>query len=669
MSINSTSSSQKTTEIQFSRSFPLDIMRKIFSYQSTSITTAQTILYEIGQHHQKLYDQDPQELKGFASEKKIADSQKNSKKIYYKNVYENFCKKEPNDTQELDSFGRLSSEAKLKIKAARYLNDFARLPEKVKSITKEVINEKSVNPSSKIGLQHYKWVEVADIYKLLLEDKEFRDGCQNYSLSNFINHDREKKILQGDVLPEKEKEALNIIYDDFSLISKKHNVYSDFERKKSEFHGLFKGPGKYFLEKAGNTSLEQLTYIESYPEVVPKWSKTVQLYLQLRKQTKFLPYLDHGYDNEEKIEPLITELRQIVHEDMTIDDDVQAEILDKIFDRLNSLEEKMNIISDYLFIEAMGANGKEFLASKGADNDITSRLQYIENNPNAIKEWLSRQTLTHFHVHSPLVTRIPDGFNTSIIEFLHLNGTKVKHLPKNLYAPELIILNLSQTPIESLPNNLFCPKLKTLDLAYCKKLFNLPDNLSLPQLENLTLSNSSITHLPEKINLPKLQYLFLESSNLAYLPDPLNLPELIWLNLSETPIRVLPKKINLPKLQKFMFTFSKIVDLPKELDLPSLQSLDLSDAQNLTHFPDKFNPKRLTSLKIPRTKITSFPKNFRPTNLRFLDITGSSIEYVPEHLRTNNLSRWLLLKSYVQQLKNEVKDGLTSFDIGDVLGI
>ncbi|XP_060552308.1 leucine-rich repeat-containing G-protein coupled receptor 4-like isoform X2 [Ruditapes philippinarum] len=309
--------------------------------------------------------------------------------------------------------------------------------------------------------------------------------------------------------------------------------------------------------------------------------------------------------------------------------------------RLNTLSMVSNSISSLSSNVFSGLNKLEHLYLQGntlqsvpvaALSDLPSLVTlYLDNNnitSVADDSFASLKYLGNLRLDVNLLTEIPvTALNKArTLHAINFGSNQIKEVPD--YA----FVNLTNLALVILSNN---------------KISHISENAfyGLPVLKLLDLSNNRLTEIPAAINaLPDLFDLSVRENRIAYLPDGCfsSNKKLSILNLKENPI-----------VSCGVNTFS---------GLPDLGELVLSEAGELTIFPNLAGSTSLEKISLDRASITSLPDKLCQNlhQLTVLDVHKNQISSIPNMTDCHALTSLNLGNNGISEIIGSPLEGLYS---------
>ena len=250
----------------------------------------------------------------------------------------------------------------------------------------------------------------------------------------------------------------------------------------------------------------------------------------------------------------------------------------------------------------------------------------------------------------------PDIFPRGL-QFLHtLQIFNMDHIPGILQrciwtSIHHLVFTNSQLSSSRLPAELSknLPSLENVDLSD-NSLTDIPAGLfkSLSSLENVDLSDNSLTDIPAGLfkNLPFLENVDLSDNSLTDIPAGLfkNLPFLENVDLSDNSLTDIPAELskNLPSLKNVDLSDNSLTDIPAGLfkNLPFLENVDLSD-NSLTDIPAGLF-KNLSSLKnvdLSTNLLTTIHRGMfvNLPVLKIINLSANQLNYIAEDAISSSL--------------------------------
>ncbi|KAK0599964.1 hypothetical protein LWI29_010250 [Acer saccharum] len=297
------------------------------------------------------------------------------------------------------------------------------------------------------------------------------------------------------------------------------------------------------------------------------------------------------------------------------------------------------------------------------------------------------------------LTKFPQISGNNITR-LDLSGTAIKELHHSIShlngLKELFLRRCKN--LETLPSGIHFESLTSLDLSNCNNLTKFPQ-ISSNNITRLDLSGTAIKELHHSIShLNGLKELFLRRcKNLETLPSGIHFESLTSLDLSNcnnltkfpeisgnnitrldlsgTAIKELHHSIShLNGLKElFLRRCENLETLPSGIHFESLTSLDLSNCNNLTKFP-QISSNNITRLDLSGTAIKELHHSISHLNglkelfLRRLDLSGTAIKELHHSISHLNGLKELFLRrcENLETLPSGIHfESLTSLDLSN----
>ncbi|XP_045175461.2 leucine-rich repeat-containing G-protein coupled receptor 5-like isoform X1 [Mercenaria mercenaria] len=261
-------------------------------------------------------------------------------------------------------------------------------------------------------------------------------------------------------------------------------------------------------------------------------------------------------------------------------------------------------------------------------------------------------SLRTLHLDNNQITSVPDNSFKTLrsLSNLRLDVNLLRAIPVTALnqAKNLEAINFEYNQIEEVPDNAFV-NLTNLAVAMLSNnaLSNIGDHAfyGLQVLKLLDLSNNRLTEIPAAINdLPDLFDLSVRENKIEYLADDCfsSNKKLSLLNLKDNPIASCG-----------MNTFS---------GLPKLVELVLSEAHELTSFPNLAGSNGLEKITIDRASITSLPDKLCQNlhALTVLDVHTNHISSIPNMSDCSALTSLNLGNNGISEIVGSPLEGLRS---------
>ncbi|XP_045479243.1 lutropin-choriogonadotropic hormone receptor isoform X2 [Harmonia axyridis] len=249
-----------------------------------------------------------------------------------------------------------------------------------------------------------------------------------------------------------------------------------------------------------------------------------------------------------------------------------------------------------------------------SNNNITVLNETsFSNYPNLEELILSDNKLDFIHPRTFI--------KNTLLKRLLLQNCDLSEIPKEALKPlkKLQTMNIGHNTITVLQKDAFPDEMKNLLVLLLKRnqIAEISENafVKLTSLKVLELDDNYLTHIPLAVTkLPQLQELSISGNRIKYIPGGL---------LQQTPaLALLELKGNSLEGVDF-YAFSH---------LPRLRKLILSDAKNLSTFPNLNGTSALEVLRLDRASLGDVPSNlctFCP-KLKSLDLKSNQLEKIPD---------------------------------------
>ncbi|KAK9875696.1 hypothetical protein WA026_009493 [Henosepilachna vigintioctopunctata] len=244
----------------------------------------------------------------------------------------------------------------------------------------------------------------------------------------------------------------------------------------------------------------------------------------------------------------------------------------------------------------------------------------------------------------------PASFSKNVqLKRLLLQNCGLTEVPTDAFKTlkKLQTLNIASNMITVLQKDVFPEEMKNLLILLMKRnqIVEISENAftKLTSLKVLELDDNYLTHIPLAITkLPQLQELSISGNRIKYIPGGL---------LQQTPaLALLELKGNTLEGVDF-YAFSH---------LPRLRKLILSDAKNLTIFPNLNGTSALEVLRLDRSSLTEVPTTlctFCP-KLKSLDLKSNKLTKIPEINNCREMRVLDLANNKIRSLEGRVFRGM-----------
>ncbi|KAL5007915.1 hypothetical protein ScPMuIL_016721 [Solemya velum] len=284
-----------------------------------------------------------------------------------------------------------------------------------------------------------------------------------------------------------------------------------------------------------------------------------------------------------------------------------------------------------------------------------SRLQilYLEgNNLTEVPSTAMRHlpSLQKLQLNDNQITSVPDDSFRGMADLkeIHLDMNKLDEIPvKALHqATSLEAINLNLNQILSIPNYAFQNSTKLGILLCGQNRISLIEDYAfegLPYLRILELQKNRLKYLPHALfTLTDLEELFIDDNQISYIPDNAfkGNKNLRILELNGNPIA---------SAGRYAFR-----------GLSKLEKLILSEAHDLTEFPDLTGTSSLTELRLDRASIRVIPSDLCKDlhKLTSLDVHSNKISQLPNFSDCSQLKLLNLGNNEITSLENSPFSGL-----------
>ncbi|OWF37319.1 leucine-rich repeat-containing G-protein coupled receptor 5-like [Mizuhopecten yessoensis] len=314
---------------------------------------------------------------------------------------------------------------------------------------------------------------------------------------------------------------------------------------------------------------------------------------------------------------------------------------DYVFERYTYLED-LRLTSNVLVDMSDNAlHGLHRLKSLHLDGN---KLEIV---PKAFK---TLQNLLLLHLDANHIKQVPaESFrNLRRLKSLHFEANSLTSFPTDAfqYLAALEALDLSVNKIERIPDYAFSNLTNLVLLRMAdNQLAEIEDYAfqGLNVLTELVMNRNKLKHIPPAFAaLPDLETVQIEDNNIQYIPD--------YAFSGNNRIRMLVLKDNpIVSYGKRAFT-----------NLP-LKNLHLSEARDMTEFPDLSGATQLETLKLDRSAITEIPANFCDfhPDIKELNVHSNNIKKIPDLTRCRMLELLNLGNNDVSSLDENVFANLT----------
>lgn len=262
----------------------------------------------------------------------------------------------------------------------------------------------------------------------------------------------------------------------------------------------------------------------------------------------------------------------------------------------------------------------------------------------------------------------------SALKTLYLDNNNITRVPDNSFKPLKRLSNLrldanllTEIPVKALNR---ARTLEAINFEF-NQIEEVPDYafVNLTNLALVILSNNKISHIGQNAfqGLPVLKLLELSNNRLTEIPPAINaLPDLVELSVRENKIEYLPddifsgnKKLSILKLKDNPITSCGTKTFS---GLPNLAELVLSEAHELTVFPNLAGSSGLEKVTLDRAAIRQLPDDLCKNLLvlTVLDVHTNHISSIPNMSDCTDLTSLNLGNNEITVLADSALEGLRS---------